>query len=363
MKKNLYYLVASVSFLGVISSQTVFTPQVVQANDFRSQKGTFVVGSSVLNVRSAPNTGADIVASYQPGQKVNYDQIGTANGFRWISYVGGSGNRNYVAIGSADGVTSYGSLMNDEASSVSEQESVSFGLEQNISTIAGHWSNSKGRTVTISLSGQVIFDDVSGSGQITGFNNYPNRPNEISFNVGFGNTGFGGLYVPAGVGFAPNAVQVDDSDQTKERLLFAQGTMSSAQEIAFYRVEEGATEKSFEPEDEVSKDNSSQTGNKSKDEKEESSDLSDKEKEDSRISVYKTSKRDDLAKVNQGITLPTVASNIIREFYKNLTGRQELPSTGETVTVLSLIGAGVITSIGLLKYRGLSKKELENDKD
>lgn len=59
----------------------------------------------VCNVRSAPNTGAEIVAQYQKNKPINYDQVWEGDGYRWISYVGGSGKRRYVACRRLSGDT------------------------------------------------------------------------------------------------------------------------------------------------------------------------------------------------------------------------------------------------------------------
>ncbi|MDO4595282.1 MAG: SH3 domain-containing protein, partial [Tissierellia bacterium] len=49
------------------------------------------------NVRTAPSTSAQIVAVYEKGERINYDQVWQGDGYRWISYVSWSGNRRYVA--------------------------------------------------------------------------------------------------------------------------------------------------------------------------------------------------------------------------------------------------------------------------
>ncbi|GGE26211.1 hypothetical protein GCM10011510_04200 [Streptococcus himalayensis] len=66
------------------------------------ENGTFTVGEAAINVRRAPNLSGEIVAVYESGQSVKYDSKGSANGYRWISYIGGSGKRNYMAIGQTD---------------------------------------------------------------------------------------------------------------------------------------------------------------------------------------------------------------------------------------------------------------------
>ncbi len=56
------------------------------------------VTQAVCNVRSAPNTRAEIVAQYQKNKPINYDSVYECDGYRWISYIGASsGKRRYVA--------------------------------------------------------------------------------------------------------------------------------------------------------------------------------------------------------------------------------------------------------------------------
>ncbi|HFU3678677.1 TPA: PlySs2 family phage lysin [Streptococcus suis] len=71
-----------------------------QASRTYAEHGTFTVTVAVLNVRRAPNTSGQVVATYTKGQSFKYDTvIVDANGYVWVSYVGGSGKRNYVATG------------------------------------------------------------------------------------------------------------------------------------------------------------------------------------------------------------------------------------------------------------------------
>ena len=77
------------------------------------ETGTFTVEVSALNVRAGAGLGAEIVAVYGAGETINYDGWCDVDGYIWISYIGGSGNRRYVAVGqSANGrrVTSFGSF-------------------------------------------------------------------------------------------------------------------------------------------------------------------------------------------------------------------------------------------------------------
>ena len=64
------------------------------------------VTQAVCNVRSAPNTRAEIVATYGVGQKIHYDSVYECDGYRWISYIGASsGQRRYVACRRLSGDT------------------------------------------------------------------------------------------------------------------------------------------------------------------------------------------------------------------------------------------------------------------
>lgn len=63
------------------------------------------VTQAVCNVRSAPNTRAEVVATYGVGQSIHYDSVYECDGYRWISYIGGSGKRRYVACRKLSGDT------------------------------------------------------------------------------------------------------------------------------------------------------------------------------------------------------------------------------------------------------------------
>ena len=63
------------------------------------------VTQAVCNVRSAPNTRAEIVATYGVSQSIHYDSVYECDGYRWISYIGGSGKRRYVAFRKLSGDT------------------------------------------------------------------------------------------------------------------------------------------------------------------------------------------------------------------------------------------------------------------
>lgn len=73
------------------------------------ENGTMTVTVDAINVRRAPNTSGQIVATYTKGQSFRYDTvIIDTNGYVWVSYVGGSGKRNYVATGATRNGVRYG---------------------------------------------------------------------------------------------------------------------------------------------------------------------------------------------------------------------------------------------------------------
>ena len=50
---------------------------------------------------------------YSVGQEINYDGWIDNDGYIWISYIGGSGNRRYVAVGQSENgqrITDFGSF-------------------------------------------------------------------------------------------------------------------------------------------------------------------------------------------------------------------------------------------------------------
>ena len=65
--------------------------------------GTCTVVTSQLNVRASPSTSAEIVAYYSYGEQIVYDSIVDGDSRKWLSYIGGSGNRRYVCGRDSDG--------------------------------------------------------------------------------------------------------------------------------------------------------------------------------------------------------------------------------------------------------------------
>lgn len=65
----------------------------------KDETGKMTVKVSLINVRSAPSLGAEVVATYGYGEVFHYDEVYINDGYVWVSYVGQSGNRRYVAAG------------------------------------------------------------------------------------------------------------------------------------------------------------------------------------------------------------------------------------------------------------------------
>lgn len=58
---------------------------------------------TTVNVRSNPSTSSEIVAKYEKGETVNYDQTLKNEGRLWISYIANSGNRRYCCARDTSG--------------------------------------------------------------------------------------------------------------------------------------------------------------------------------------------------------------------------------------------------------------------
>ena len=88
-------------------------PLTVESSTFNEETGTFTVEVSALNVRSSAGLAGEIVAVYTAGQTINYDGWLDNDGYIWITYIAGSGNRRYVAVGQSENgrrINSFGSF-------------------------------------------------------------------------------------------------------------------------------------------------------------------------------------------------------------------------------------------------------------
>ncbi|WP_338630559.1 N-acetylmuramoyl-L-alanine amidase [Clostridium baratii] len=62
------------------------------------QRGRCTVIVDELNIREKPSTNSKAVGKYRKGELVNYDYYVDNEGYRWISWIGASGNRRYMAV-------------------------------------------------------------------------------------------------------------------------------------------------------------------------------------------------------------------------------------------------------------------------
>lgn len=87
---------------------TGHSPEAGEGREY-AESGVMTVTVDKVNVRRSPSTSGQIVAQYSRGQSFAYDRVKVdANGFVWVSYVGGSGQRNYVATGPTKNGQRYG---------------------------------------------------------------------------------------------------------------------------------------------------------------------------------------------------------------------------------------------------------------
>lgn len=61
------------------------------------QHGTFRASVN-RNIRRSPSLSGEIAGTFTAGASQKYDSYVDSDGFRWVSWIGGSGHRNYVAV-------------------------------------------------------------------------------------------------------------------------------------------------------------------------------------------------------------------------------------------------------------------------
>lgn len=80
-----------------LNGSTASTPIKIGNTDYEEHGNATVIVNS-LNVRTEPSLSGEVVASYSEGETIyNYDHVYEADGYRWIRYLGASGNYRYVA--------------------------------------------------------------------------------------------------------------------------------------------------------------------------------------------------------------------------------------------------------------------------
>lgn len=228
--------------------------------------GNFVVGGSAINVRKAPNTSSDIVSQYNPGELINFDSEVIEDGYRWISYIShSSGERRYVAVGTADGSQSFGSLTlnattNQSAPIAEVPAYVEAFKAGDFSEIAGVWRNANGEQRTILAEGGVAENP-----SVRFFNIFQTSGSSVAIGVApvdsEGRITAGGYvieYTKAGESLTVADGYEDDTDQSRDRLFMGQQTYTPGWVSAiYYRVDEGASVSTPSSEEQATTDTSS----------------------------------------------------------------------------------------------------------
>lgn len=89
------------------STPTQPAPQAPADGYQYDEDATMRVTVDKLNVRATPSLSGEIVAYYKAGNEFHYDSVYKGDGYWWVSYIGASGNRRYVACRDSAG-TPYG---------------------------------------------------------------------------------------------------------------------------------------------------------------------------------------------------------------------------------------------------------------
>ena len=80
-------------------------PQKSSGKKFIKNEKWHGITQTACHVRADASTNSAIVATYPMGARINYDSVYEADGYRWISYIGRSGKRRYVAYRRTSGNT------------------------------------------------------------------------------------------------------------------------------------------------------------------------------------------------------------------------------------------------------------------
>ena len=100
---------ANYSFRGCIVNPAVQTQAPNNSNwHIVKQNATFTSNVNGLRIRRSPSLSGQVVGTYDKGQSLKYDGYVDNEGIRWVTYIGKSGNRNYVARRKLDNSKIYG---------------------------------------------------------------------------------------------------------------------------------------------------------------------------------------------------------------------------------------------------------------
>jgi N-acetylmuramoyl-L-alanine amidase CwlA len=88
----------SASVVTEVTSSSTPTPQPTVPQAPFKATGTVQFTQNGVNIRRGTAVTGAIVGQYNSGQRVIYDRIELHNGHWWVSFVGGSGNRNWISV-------------------------------------------------------------------------------------------------------------------------------------------------------------------------------------------------------------------------------------------------------------------------
>lgn len=93
---HLYYVQNDNTLKGVTTVTTVLKDE--KAVNTGTAKRDTMVMTKTVEVKNAPESKSPTQFIFKAGDRVNYDRVLTADGYKWISYVSYSGIRRYVAL-------------------------------------------------------------------------------------------------------------------------------------------------------------------------------------------------------------------------------------------------------------------------
>lgn len=88
-----------------IAPEKTPTPQKASGKKLIKNEKWHCITQTACHVRADASTNSAIVATYPMGARINYDSVYEADGYRWISYIGNSGKRRYIAYRRTSGNT------------------------------------------------------------------------------------------------------------------------------------------------------------------------------------------------------------------------------------------------------------------
>ncbi len=95
--------------LGVGAVKSKSTTSVAGAKLVKNESANFTTNTAI-KVRNAPSTKATHTGTLPSGATIRYDRVYEGNGYRWLSYIGGSGNRLYVPYRPINNKKSWGTF-------------------------------------------------------------------------------------------------------------------------------------------------------------------------------------------------------------------------------------------------------------